>query len=85
MYLLLIYITVIELIAEYEPFLHYDLEKYKNEEVNVSYLSKTVNEELIEIRKDVKDIIVNQTNNFDIKTSLLLLIHVNQLVILFQY
>lgn len=38
----------IELIAEFNPFTHEHLEKHKNEKVNITYLSKTVYEELIE-------------------------------------
>lgn len=59
---------VIELIAKYDLFLHEHLEKCKNEKVNITYLSKTVYEELIEIMgKHVQDEIVNQINNLHTK------------------
>uniref|UniRef100_A0A0L8G6N7 Uncharacterized protein n=1 Tax=Octopus bimaculoides TaxID=37653 RepID=A0A0L8G6N7_OCTBM len=62
------FVGAIELIAEFDPFLHEHLEKCKNEKVNITYLSKSVYEELIQIMgKHVKDEVVNQINNLDIK------------------
>ena len=43
------FMGAIELIPEFDPFLHEHREKCKNQKVNVTYLSKTVCEELIEI------------------------------------
>uniref|UniRef100_A0A0L8I588 Uncharacterized protein n=1 Tax=Octopus bimaculoides TaxID=37653 RepID=A0A0L8I588_OCTBM len=58
----------IELTAEFDPFLHEHLEKCKNTKVNITYLSKSVYEELIEIMgKHGKNEVVNQINNLDIK------------------
>lgn len=57
---------IIEPIAEFDPFFH--LKKYKNEKVNITYPFKSVYEEFIEIlEKHVKDEVVNQINNLDIK------------------
>ena len=62
------FMEAIELIAEFDPFLHEHLDKCKNEKVNDTYLSKTVHEEWIEIMgKHVQDEIVNQINNLDTK------------------
>ena len=53
----------IELISEFDQFLHEHLEKCKKEKVNVTYLSKTVYEELIEIMgKHMQGEIVSQIN-----------------------
>ncbi|GCB64800.1 hypothetical protein scyTo_0000329 [Scyliorhinus torazame] len=82
------FMEAIELIAEFNPFLHEYLKKCKNEKVNATYLSKPVYEELIEImRKHVQDDIVNQINNLDTKYYFIIvdstpdLTHVDQLVI----
>ncbi|GCB81770.1 hypothetical protein scyTo_0021884, partial [Scyliorhinus torazame] len=82
----------IELIAEFDPFLHEHLEKCNNEKVNATYLSKPVYEELIEIMgKHVQDEIVNQINNLDMKYYSIIvdstpdLTHVDQLVIVVRY
>ncbi|GCB85604.1 hypothetical protein scyTo_0026202, partial [Scyliorhinus torazame] len=87
-----IFMGAIELIAEFDPFLHEHLEKCKNEKVNAAYLSKPVYEELIEIMgKHVQDEIVNQINNLDTKYYSIIvdstpdLTHVDQLVIVVQY
>uniref|UniRef100_A0A0L8GMH6 Uncharacterized protein n=1 Tax=Octopus bimaculoides TaxID=37653 RepID=A0A0L8GMH6_OCTBM len=57
-----------EPIAEFDPFLREHLEKCKDGKVNIIYLFKSVSEELIEIMgKHVKDEVVNQINNLDIK------------------
>ncbi|GCB60504.1 hypothetical protein scyTo_0009187 [Scyliorhinus torazame] len=62
------FMGAIELIAEFDPFLHEHLEKCKNEKVNATYLSKPVYEELLEIMgKHVQDEIVNQINNLNTK------------------
>uniref|UniRef100_A0A0L8I2A3 DUF4371 domain-containing protein n=1 Tax=Octopus bimaculoides TaxID=37653 RepID=A0A0L8I2A3_OCTBM len=62
------FMMAIKFIAEFDPFLHENLEKCKNEKVNITYLSISVYEELIEIMvKHVKDEVMNQINNLDIK------------------
>ncbi|GCB86071.1 hypothetical protein scyTo_0026691 [Scyliorhinus torazame] len=85
------FMGAIELIAEFDPFVHEYLEKCKNEKVNATYLSKPVYEELIEIMgKHVQDEIVNQINNLDTKYYIIVdsmpdLTHVDQLVIVVRY
>ncbi|GCB85142.1 hypothetical protein scyTo_0025814 [Scyliorhinus torazame] len=86
------FMGAIELIAEFDPFLHEHLEKCKNEKVNAVYLSKPVYEELIGIMgKHVQEEIVNQINNLDIKYYFIIvdstpdLTHVDQLVIVVRY
>ena len=88
------FMGAIELIAEFDPFLHEYLEKCKNEKSKcyLPCLSKAMYEELIEImRKHVQDEIVNQINNVDtIYYSIIVdstpdLTHVDQLVIVLQY
>ncbi|GCB85340.1 hypothetical protein scyTo_0025945 [Scyliorhinus torazame] len=86
------FMGAIEHIAEFDPFLHEHLEKCKNEKVNVTYLSKPMYEELIEIMgKHVQDEIVNQINNLDTKYYAIIvdsmpdLTHVDQLVIVVRY
>ncbi|GCB85110.1 hypothetical protein scyTo_0025716, partial [Scyliorhinus torazame] len=86
------FMAAIELIAEFDPFLHEHLEKCKNEKVNATYLSKSMYEELIEImEKHVQDEIVNQINNLDTKYYSIIvdstpdLTYVDQLVIVVRY
>uniref|UniRef100_A0A0L8GYV2 Uncharacterized protein n=1 Tax=Octopus bimaculoides TaxID=37653 RepID=A0A0L8GYV2_OCTBM len=82
------FMGAIEPVAEFDPFLHEHLEKCKNEKVNITYLSKSVYEEFIEIMgKHVKDEVVNQINNLDAKYYSIIvdstpdITHVDQLVI----
>uniref|UniRef100_A0A0L8GEP3 Uncharacterized protein n=1 Tax=Octopus bimaculoides TaxID=37653 RepID=A0A0L8GEP3_OCTBM len=69
---------VIEFIPEFDLFLHEHLEKCKNEKVNITYLSKSVYEELIEImgKCETGSVIVDSTLNTT---------HVDQLVIVVRY
>ncbi|XP_065664817.1 zinc finger MYM-type protein 1-like [Hydra vulgaris] len=82
------FMGLIELISEFDPFLREHLTKCQSEKRNISYLSKTVYEELIEI---VQKEIVAQINNSDTKCFSIIidstpdLSHVDQLAVIARY